>query len=195
MTKHDATQAAGQDNAIIPWDFSWVLPELAVGGRFPPEAVEDLACRFVIRRVVDLREEDRDDVELLRCHRIELLHLPTPDTLALSQEMLWRGVRWVREGLDRGDRALIHCEHGIGRSALLACSVLVSSGHSPHAALELAKNARERVSPSPSQLHALLQWSADWHRQQRTPCPPSTWDELARVAYRHLARLSSKVSS
>ena len=63
--------------AIAALDLSWVLPNLAVGGRLPVEAAEHLSRKLGIRRVVDLRVEDRDDEQLLEEHGIELLHLPT----------------------------------------------------------------------------------------------------------------------
>jgi hypothetical protein len=69
---------------------------------------------------------------------------------------------------------------------LLSCCVLVGQGDTPAQALERAKQARTKVCPSPDQLHALLQWSADWYRECRAECPSVTWDDLARIAYRHL---------
>jgi Dual specificity phosphatase, catalytic domain len=168
-------------------DFDWVLPNLALGGWLPPRTFEHLADRYRIRRVVDMRAEECDDLELMTRHRVELLHLPTPDHRPVAQEMLQAGVAWTRAGLDRGDRVLIHCQHGIGRSALLACCVLVSLGHPPRDALERAKRARAKVCPSPEQLHAFLRWSADWYRANGAECPSVTWDDLARIAYRILA--------
>ncbi len=172
--------AAGQSRAYLDWP----LPDLGVGGRIPPDAVEDLGRALGVRRVVDLRAEDHDDPEVFLVHGIEVLHLPTPDLQPVTCGLLWTGVRWVREGLTAGSRVLVHCEHGIGRSVLLTCCVLVSLGHGPSAALGLIKKVRERASPSPEQLHALLDWSAEWHREANTTCPAVTWDELAEIAYR-----------
>ncbi len=166
-------------------EFSWYVPNLAVGGRFQPELAKLLGCHFGIRRVVDLRAEDIDDVELLGRCQIDHLHLPTPDTRAVSRHMLWRGVRWVNEGFAQHEKVLIHCEYGIGRSVLLACCVLISLGHTPTEAMRVAKRARAQSSPSPEQLHALLDWAADWHRQRRSACPGCTWDDLAAIAYNH----------
>jgi hypothetical protein len=186
MTPSEDGGAGRAEEELALLDISWLLPDLAVSGRFRPEVAEHLACRLGIRRIVDLRAEDKDEIEILGRCQIALLHLPTPDMYPPSQERLWEGVQWVREGLSRGEKVLIHCEHGIGRSVLLACCVLVSLGHTPVGALEIAKRARWKASPSPEQLHALLRWSADWHLRNRVPCPPDTWDDLARVAYRNL---------
>jgi protein-tyrosine phosphatase len=133
-----------------------------------------------------VRSEECDDEHELAACGLELLHLPTDDLQAVSQEALWRGVLWIREGLRCGERALVHCEHGIGRSALVACCALVSLGDSPLAALRRAKSVRWKVSPSPEQIHAYLRWSSDWHARARSACPPTSWDELADIAYAHL---------
>jgi protein-tyrosine phosphatase len=159
-----------------------VTAELAVGGRVEPHCVALLAREHRIRRVVDLRGECHPDPEHFRARGIEFLHLPTPDHHPPAAETLREGVEWVRDGLARGERVLVHCEHGIGRSVLLTCCVLVSRGDSPLAALERVKRVREKASPSPAQLHALLDWAAAWSSAR----PAESWHDLARLAYRHL---------
>ena len=167
-------------------DLSWVLPDLALGGRLADGAPARFAREHGIRRVVDLRVEACDDAELLRAHGIELLHLPTRDLCAVAPEMLDRGVAWVNRQLEGGERVYVHCEHGIGRSALLVCCVLVSRGHLPRSALDLTKAGRAKVCPNPEQLHALLDWAASHHARSGRPPAPDTWDDLAGVAYRGL---------
>jgi hypothetical protein len=183
MDLSDTGRSDPNEHADLP-DFNWLHPDLAVGARVPPEAVAVLARRCAFRRLVDLRAEEKHDTALLRRHRIELLHLPTPDMRPVSLAMLWTGVRWVGEGLSRGERVLIHCRYGIGRSILLAACVLVSQGHTACAALEIIKKARAVASPSPDQLRALLCWSVEWYDESQAPCPELTWDDLARIAYR-----------
>ncbi len=53
---------------------------------------------------------------------------------------------------------LIHCQHGIGRSALLALCVLVDQGWQPLDALTHAKDRRAQVSPSRSQYEGWAAW-------------------------------------
>jgi len=168
-------------------DCDWVIPQLAVGGCFSPELAEHLAMRMSVRRIVDLRIEARDDEVLLLRYGIELLHLPTLDGGAVSMEMIERGVLWVNRQIDAGERVLVHCQYGIGRSALLACCVLVSRGLPPAAALDQVKSARARISPSPEQLRAFLEWSNAWHRAHSRPSPPDSYEDLEAIAYRHLA--------
>jgi protein-tyrosine phosphatase len=167
-------------------NLDWVTPELAVGGRFPLEAAEYLARSLSIRHVVDVRREACDDEHVLREHGITLLHLPTEDLCAIHRHAIDAGVQWVRHHLIRGRKVYIHCEHGIGRSALLALCVLVESGHAPLDALARAKRARPRVSPSPEQLEAFIAWLEERRVVRALPWRTPTFDELADIAYSHL---------
>jgi protein-tyrosine phosphatase len=152
--------------------FSWITDELAVGGRF--EVAELRQHR--IGAVVDLRAEECDDEVILRRHGIAFLHLPTPDLHGVALAALCEGVAFVKQYR----RVLVHCEHGIGRSALLALCVLVDRGMQPLAALALAKDRRGAVSPSPAQFEA---WAA-WLRHTGHAVPH--FDDFAAIAYRHL---------
>jgi protein-tyrosine phosphatase len=162
-------------------DISWLTDQLAVGGCFPMRQAAQLAKAHAIRAIVDLRSEDCDDEAVLRSAGIEFLHLPTPDLQPASTEMLDRGVGFVRAHLERGDKVLIHCQHGIGRSALLALCVLVDQDWEPLQALELAKDRRAAVSPSRSQY---VGW-ANWLERHGKDAPD--YHTFGCIAYRHLA--------
>jgi protein-tyrosine phosphatase len=166
-------------------DLDWLTSWIAVGGAFPIERAERLASAHGITRVVDLRAEACDEELVLKRAGIALLHLPTADCCAIAQPMIREGVAWVACALAEGRRVLIHCQHGIGRSALLALCVLVEGGLDPLEALELAKGARRVVSPSPEQLEAFIEFA----RGVRARSPAARWavpsfEGLARIAYR-----------
>jgi len=163
-------------------DWHWLTERLAVGGCFPREQAAHLAGSHGIGAVVDLREEGCDDEEQLRAAGIRFLHLPTPDLEPSPVEMLDRGVGFVRERIDAGDRVLIHCQHGIGRSALLALCVLADQGWEPLDALSHAKARRAALSPSRSQYDG---WAA-WLKARGQPVPD--YHSFGCIAYRHLAR-------
>jgi predicted protein tyrosine phosphatase len=167
-------------------DLHFVAPGLAVGASFPMDRAARLAAEHGIARVVDLRVEACDDEAVLRLHGIRLLHLPTEDTRAISQARLRDGAAFVAAGLDRGERVLIHCQYGIGRSALLACCVLVDRGTPPLAALEAAKRARPVISPSPEQLAALARFSAGLKAARGADWDVPDVAALGAIAWRHL---------
>jgi protein-tyrosine phosphatase len=95
--------------------------------------------------------------------------------------MLKAGVQFVRRQIADGKRVLIHCQHGIGRSALLALCVLVDQGWEPLAAVAHAKDCRAAVSPSRSQYDGWAAWL-----ESRGKSPPD-YHSFGCIAYRHLA--------
>jgi predicted protein tyrosine phosphatase len=172
-----------QSDADEAWqlDISWLTDRLAVGGCFPIERAVHLAEAHAIRAIVDLRDEDRDDVETLASAGIDFLHLPTPDLNPATPDMLDRGVRFIRAHIDRGGKVLVHCQHGIGRSPLLALCVLVDEGREPLDALALAKDKRAVVSPSRLQYDGWVRWL------ERHGKDAPDYHAFGCIAYRHLA--------
>ena len=162
-------------------DFHWVTPALALGGSIPAGAEAALVACHRIGAVVDLRAEARDDAAAMARAGIDFLHLPTPDHHTPTLADIDRGVRFARDRLARDRRVLIHCEHGIGRSALLVLCVLVDAGVEPLDALKQAKDAREKVSPSPMQYQGWAAWLA-----ARGLAAPD-FHAFGCIAYRHLA--------
>ena len=166
-------------------DFHWILPSLAIGARIPEDDYESLVIDHQVTHIVDLRKENQDDVLLLKRYKMDWLHLPTPDLQAISYDMLFRGVHWVRSALNQNGRVLVHCEHGIGRSTLLVLCTMISLGHSPLEAMKKAKAIRRKISPSPEQIHALIDWSHHWYQSQQISPPQIEWQTLADIAYEH----------
>jgi protein-tyrosine phosphatase len=167
-------------------DLSWITETLAIGGSFLPSQASALVREHGVSAVVDLRGEDCDDAQLLASHGIELLHLPTTDLAAVGPAMLHRGVEFVSAHVSAGRRVLVHCAHGIGRSAVLALCVLVEHGHAPLDALALAKQRRGCVSPSPAQFNAWAAWLAAWRIERRATWSVPSFDEFRAIAYRHI---------
>ncbi len=145
-------------------DYSWIATDMAVGGRIRPTDIPLLA-RAGITRVVDVRSEHQDDVAALRRGGIELLYLPTPDTYPLSLEDLARGAEWINAQRAAGQKVLIHCEHGVGRSVLLTAAALVKEGLSPYAAFSLIAEHRWQAAPNRRQVNQLIVFA----RQCATP--------------------------
>lgn len=165
-------------------NFSWIVPDLAVGGAVPRGAAARLAAEHGIGAVVDVRLEACDDAQELAACGLRFLHLPTVDMCGVSQPMLDEGVAFAREAARADLRLLVHCEHGIGRSATVALCILVDRGFSPMAALNVAKDARALVSPSQAQFEAWTTWIGRRAPRARAP----SYHEFGCVAYRHLAQ-------
>lgn len=140
-------------------NMSWVTDHLAVGGRIRTGDIKALA-RVGVTHVVDTRLEHCDDVQALAREHIELLHLPTPDTYPLTVEQMMEGASWAHKHIEQRDRVLIHCEHGVGRSVLLACGTLVYGGMSARDALQLVQEKRWQAAPNHRQVVRLREFEA-----------------------------------
>lgn len=140
-------------------NMDWVTEHLAVGGRVHPNDIVALA-RAGVTHVVDTRSEYCDDTEALAREHIQLLYLPAKDTYPLTVEQLMDGARWCAEHIQQGGRVLIHCEHGVGRSVLLTCSVLVYDGMDASEALQLVQQKRWQAAPNSRQIQRLREFEA-----------------------------------
>jgi hypothetical protein len=184
MARAEPTSHTLESGGEADWtpDIDWLTEHIAVGGCFPMDRAAHLAQAHGIKAVIDLRGEYCDDHMVLSSAGLEFLHLPTRDLHPASVEDLERGVAFARAHIDQGHRVLIHCQHGIGRSALLALCVLVDLGFEPIAAIAHAKDCRERVSPSPSQFEGWCRWL----RNRGVEAPDM--HSFGCIAYRHLAQ-------
>lgn len=157
-------------------DLSWVQDNLAVGGYFPSSSVLQLA-KAGVRHVVDTRDSSTDEGHVLLAHGIDFVHVPVSDASNMVLPSIARAVQWAAPRLTRGDKVLLHCEHGMGRSVLLGLCLLVRLGAQPTEALLQMKHARPSASPSPRQLECFIAWTVQ--EAKRAP----SWDDLARIAY------------
>ncbi len=174
-------------------NLSWITDLLAVGGSFSSERAEVLARDHRVQAVIDLRGEAVPDAYVMRRHGIALLHLPTEDMCAVEAPDLEHGIRFANGFLDVGQRVLIHCEHGIGRSATLALCVLVHRGLPPMEALALMKKQRPRVAPSPVQFECWCAWLEDHRFAREVDWKVPSFGEFKRLAYGDV--LSGRIGS
>ena len=138
-------------------DLSWITDRLAVSGTVRPSDYDWLAQRHV-EALLDLREEDRGDPELLGQRGIDFLHIPVKDHFPPSQEQLDEGSQWVLQQLEAGRRTVVHCKEGIGRSIALACCVLMRTGYPLWDALALLARKRWGVALNAVQMQALYEY-------------------------------------
>jgi protein-tyrosine phosphatase/nicotinamidase-related amidase len=68
--------------------------------------------------------------------------LPVPDQGTCSLSEAADLVRWCRDGLERGEKVVLTCMGGLGRSGMVAACTLVDLGASPAAAIASVRRAR-----------------------------------------------------
>lgn len=166
-------------------NWNWITPRLAVGGEPPPAVYRQLHA-YGFEAAIDLR----DLVEAagtVASPTIARLHVPTPDRQPPSQSDLARALAFMDHHRTQDSRVLIHCVHGIGRSAIVALAALVSEGLDPLTALTLAKNRRLKMSPSPAQYEAWATWLVVHREDTGRDYVIPDFDSFARISYRPLA--------
>jgi protein-tyrosine phosphatase len=74
---------------------------------------------------------------------IKFISFPIPDRgIPGSTTSAFEMLDAVHSELHRGKNVLVHCRQGIGRTGLVAASLLVMDGTEPHAAIEEVSKAR-----------------------------------------------------
>jgi len=93
---------------------------------------------------------------------LEWHHIPIRDGAAPDErfDVLWPriGSRLV-SGIRAGEKIVIHCRGGLGRTGTLACVTLIELGHPPEQALELVRNARPGSVETAAQQEFVLGYS------------------------------------
>ena len=143
-----------------PPDLDFITDSLAVGGALRSDAQIQALPGLGIGGVVDMRSESLDNVTELERLGIKFLHLPTIDWHPPTQEDLIKGAAWVQGQIAAGGKVLVHCQHGIGRSVILAAAVLVAEGSTWQDALATISAKRWGASPHADQVDALVEFAA-----------------------------------
>ena len=144
-----------------PPDLDFITDNLAVGGELRSERQIGALPGLGITAVVDMRAESVDNVAEFERLGIHFLHLPTQDWHASTQEDLEAGSNWVLSeiGTARDGKVLIHCQHGMGRSVILASAVLLKLGYDWQEALRLIRSKRLWAGPMDNQIAALAEFA------------------------------------
>lgn len=104
-----------------------------------------------------VKDMDQEVRALLGRHgwfHLPIMDMHIPD---MAFEAYWRGVAPVfHRWLEAGERILVHCLGGLGRTGTIACRLLVESGIPPQEALELVRVARPGAVETPVQERYVL---------------------------------------
>lgn len=93
------------------------------------------------QEIAEFKLEQEPDVCAI--HGITFLSLPIPDlSTPTSYPDATKLIHLLKGYLNQGEVVIIHCRMGIGRSGLIASSILVASGIDPNHAMRLVSGTR-----------------------------------------------------
>lgn len=101
--------------------------------------------------------------ERVEAFGLDWYHLPVKDVSVPDNGFQ---ARWVyaghrlRRALARGERILIHCRGGLGRTGMIAARLLVELGDTPEAAITKVRNTRSGTIETAAQAEYVEKWSA-----------------------------------
>jgi protein-tyrosine phosphatase len=132
-----------------PWPGKLFLASRPRGGDWLEDEV--LAWRrYGIDTVLSLltNEEEREldlvgEASEARKHDVAFISYPIPDRGIPSDiSALYKLLERIHQDLQRGKNVLVHCRQGIGRTGLIAASLLVRDGMEPETAIEEVSRVR-----------------------------------------------------
>lgn len=136
-------------------NLNMIFDNVWIGGVNSPERVVERGFDAVL----DLREEDDLHYRgFLKERGVEYLNVKVADRHGASPEVLSRIVKWLDEKVSKGEKVLVHCNLGRGRSSLAVAAYLVSRGLSPEDALRKIKGKRSVTYMNSRQTQALLDY-------------------------------------
>ena len=93
------------------------------------------------------------EAEFCKQEGIAFVSYPIPDMTTPSSSDALDVLGGITAAVESGETVAIHCRAGIGRSGMMACSVLVQQGMSPDAAMDHVSAARGVTVPeTPDQI-------------------------------------------
>ncbi len=135
---------------------SLITPQLYLGGQYGFHAISALK-QLGVTGIVNMRIHSihRDKA----IEGIKILHLPTPDRKAPTQQQLQEGVAFIKNEIDHGGKVYIHCKYGEGRGPTMVIAYLISTGLLLDDAIAQVKLVRPFINPRSEQLAALKVFS------------------------------------
>lgn len=121
--------------------FQWILDNQLAGSSKPGlygEYKDDLTFiqdnGFTV--IVSLTEEP---FELENGENIKLMHFPIPDMGVPQPRNAYNFVLGLKSLLDEGEKVLVHCKAGLGRTGTILSCILVLKGYAPEEAIKYVR--------------------------------------------------------
>lgn len=137
--------------------YSRVTTHLYVGSQFSQAGLAHLQ-KAGISAVVNMRSEKDDRIYDLS--GFAYCHIPVVDDTAPAMDQLDQGCSFIEDEIRQGGIVYIHCGAGVGRAPTMAAAYLIRQGQSLEQALEMIRQVRPFIMPTPVQLLRLAEFES-----------------------------------
>ncbi len=118
----------------------WLIPGKLARATIPDNTDLQAWKEEGIQSIVNLLEDYYEDITATEMRRgFKVLHSPIPDMCAPSIDQLNTIVEWIDRELTEGQKVLVHCYAGIGRTGLVLAAYLIFKGEEINRALQRVK--------------------------------------------------------
>jgi len=151
---------------MVLLNFSWLEGDSIAACAYPTsdDALADLEAHG-IALVINLAERPHDPEALAR-HGLVELHLAVPDFTPPTPEQLEQGTAAIERARASGQRVVVHCAAGLGRTGTLLAAYLVHGGMAPAEAVAQVRAMRPGSIETPEQRAAV-----EAYARRRAPRP------------------------
>ncbi|MDP6348172.1 MAG: dual specificity protein phosphatase family protein [Chloroflexota bacterium] len=143
-----------------PIDHFWLIPGHLAGGGHPGRVGSQGDVLHAMERLgydaILTLTEDALEPEPLAEFGFQYLHLPIVNMDAPSIEQGEQAVAFLRERIDAGGQAYVHCYAGYGRTGAILAAYLVATGTAPFTAIQQLRTVRPGAIESAAQERFVL---------------------------------------
>ncbi|MCW5979759.1 MAG: dual specificity protein phosphatase family protein [Bryobacteraceae bacterium] len=132
-----------------PWPGKLFLASRPRGGDWLEDEVMSWRRSGIDTIVSLLTQEEERELDLVeeaseaRKHDVAFVSYPIPDRgIPSNRSTLFNLLERIHQDLRQGKNVLVHCRQGIGRTGLIAASLLVRDGVEPESAIERVSEMR-----------------------------------------------------
>jgi len=127
---------------LSKYKLTWVTPQLGVGHAPLSYADLDAIRKEGVDAIVNLCGEYCDLHEIQQNSGFDVYYLPIPDECAPDMKEMEDAIAWLEARIIRGQKVLVHCRFGVGRTGTFVTAYLLKKGLDMDAASKLLKNTR-----------------------------------------------------
>src|SRR5215212_2033984 len=149
----------------MPTYVTWLIDGQLAASSYPfDDADLQALSESGVKLVVNLHEQHHRPDALAR-YGLREEHLPVVDFQPPTLEQIERGVEVIEAALESGERVVVHCHAGLGRTGTLLACLLVRRGASLTEAVEQVRTARPGSIETAGQMSRIAQYGAHLKRK------------------------------